>query len=80
MRNFKGNYEMISASDVAGQYIQKRTPTQWQVAPYFVYIARPLLPEREFRNRLGERKSEKERWESDREKRELPQPGDQTEP
>ncbi len=48
--------------------------------PYFVYIARPLLPEREFRNRLGERKSEKERWESDREKRELPQPGDQTEP
>ena len=44
---------MFSASDVAGQYIQKRTPTQWQVAPYFVYIARPLLPERVFRNRLG---------------------------
>ena len=30
--NMSGNCERFSASDVDGQYIQKRAPTQWQVA------------------------------------------------
>ncbi len=39
-----GNCERFSASDVVGQYIQKRAPTQWQVA-LILYI----LPIRYYR-------------------------------